>query len=70
MSLRTPTVEEANADARLRAAASVMLRALEIAEERLLIAEQHLDLGEDDSISFEHAILTVRDAIAYARGAK
>jgi len=46
-----------------------LLEALEIAEAKLCIAEQHLDLGEDDSISFEHAILTARAAIAKAKGA-
>ena len=45
-----------------------LLEALEIAEERLLVAEHHLDLGEDDSINFEHAILTARAAIAKAKG--
>lgn len=45
-----------------------LLEALEIAEERLLVAEHHLDRGEDDSISFEHAILTARAAIAKAKG--
>jgi hypothetical protein len=52
----------------IRRHAVELLEALEIAEERLLVAEHHLDLGEDDSISFEHAILTARAAIAKAKG--
>ena len=62
--------DEVTANARLIAAAPDLLEALIQAEERLCVAEYHLDRGEDDSIRFESEILDARAAIAKARGDK
>ena len=56
------------ANRQLIAAAPDLLEALIDAEKKLCIAEQLLDLGEDDSITFESEILNARAAIAKATG--
>lgn len=63
-----PADQELLANARLIASAPDLLEALIAAEKKLCIAEQLLDLGEDDSIDFESEILNARAAIAKATG--
>lgn len=62
------TCKPSEANARLIVSAPDLLEALIAAEKKLCIAEQLLDLGEDDSITFESEILNARAAIAKATG--